>query len=446
MSDSRKNSVYEFSKQPSSASSVSFPVFRTVLLAVSVAGVIGGCSLIPHGSSLSGDRQNQTQASLQPSLSINRDIDLIRLNGEVSSTVEAAMIRLRASSIFGPEMLIDEIKINDNLPEAEWYTAVLDTLENMQDVEDFSITAENGELTLAGVVQSQQSAELVAANAASALQRQLVVSNEIDYPGRQLRVLAANSALVSESGNNDPVTSESDAATVATSTPVANTVEPDELPLDNNGNEAQSDAAMIQSEGALISAQPQSLTDQQFTAQSLPSPTVSGSIPLPATTSAVVLNKGENADVTLPLVDDGSSGPAIGQLANDSDADGVINSIDECDTRPGYPVNAQGCQALDGILKNVSFDAETDELTGTAMGSLDNVAQVLLDYPAARIAIMSYTSNSGSAWETRGQARDRARSVVGYLINKGVESSRLEAYAFGHINNSNDRIIIKEVD
>ena len=236
---------------------------------------------------------------------------------------------------------------------------------------------------------------------------------------------------------------DGEALVAATLLPLADTAVESGASLEND-SEALSDTAMIETEGDFITGQ--SKSEEELTALSLSSPAVANTIPLPATTSAVVLNNEEATDIILVAANDNSSSSATQPFANDSDGDGVINSVDECDTRRGYPVNAKGCQALDGILKNVSFDADTDELTGSARGSLDNVARVLRDYPATRIAIMSYTSDTGSLEESRGQARDRARSVVSYLINSGVEGSRLEAYAFGHLNDSQDRIVIKEVD
>ena len=369
------------------------PILRKGLLAVAVVGVISGCTQNPHGKLFSNDSQLQ-QAALQPSLTVSRDIDLVRVDGVVGSDVEAAMIRLRLAAIYGAEMLIDDLQVDDRLNEAEWYTAVLDTAESMRDVEKFAISAVNGQLKLDGNMPTQASAEALATNATLAVGEQLTVSNEINYPGRE---------------------------SMATATL---------LPADN--------AAEVSTE--------------QLTAQSIPSPSVSGTIPLPVTSSAVVLeqrtalNDNSDADLFVPPADSDIVRSASGVSANDSDGDGIANSIDECDSRPGYPVNAKGCQALDGLLKNVGFQGNGSELTPEAMVSLNNVARVMNEYPAARIAILSYTSNFGSALETRGQARDRARSVVGYLINKGVEGERLEAYAFGHINNSDDQIKIKEVD
>jgi len=386
---------------------------RCGVLAVVVAAVLGGCAQIPHGSMFSDDQQQQRQSALQPSLFISKDIDLIRVSGIVGSNVEAAMIRLRLASIYGAEMLIDGLKVDESIVGAEWFSAVLDTAEGMRDVEKFALTAENGQLTLDGNVQSQASADALAKYAASKLGQQLIVSNEIDYPGREANVLAQDATG------------------------------------EDTSREAITTATLLPLEGDTISSsQQQTVTDQQLTAQSIPSPAVSGTIPLPVTNSAVVLEQrstaSDGADLFVPPANDSIAGSV--SAANDSDGDGIENSIDECNSRPGYPVDATGCQALDGMLKNVRFQGDGSKLTREAMGSLNNVARVMNEYPAARIAILSYTSDSGSALETRGQARDRARSVVGYLINKGVESTRLEAYAFGHINNSDDHIMIKEVD
>jgi len=397
--------MFEYTKNKAVRFNTSVPssLLRKGCLAIAVASVVGGCAQIPHGSMFSDDRQAQVQAALQPSLAISRDIDLVRVTGIVGSKVEAAMIRLRVASIYGAEMVIDDLQVDESLSKADWYTAVLDTAESMQGVDKFGITAEDGQLRLSGNMQSQASAEALADNAVSALGQQLVVTSDIDYPGRETEVLAQ-----SQDVNEEAIT--------------AVTLPPEE----------------------------QAIADQQLTAQSIPSPAVSSTIALPVTTSAVVLEQratlNDEAEIFVPPADDGIVRSAMAGTANDSDGDGIVNSIDECNSRPGYPVNARGCQALDGMLKNVRFQGDGNTLTREAMGSLDNVARVMSQYPEARIAILSYTSNTGSALENRGQSRERARSVVGYLINKGVEGTRLEAYAFGHINNSDDHIMIKEVD
>ena len=368
------------------------PALRNGLLAVAVVSVISGCAQFQNNKLFSDDSQLQ-QSALQPSLAISRDIDLVRVNGVVGSVAEAAMIRLRVAAIYGPEVLIDELQVDERLSEAKWYNAVLDTAESMRDVEQFAITAENGQLTLNGSMPSQASADALANDAALASGQWLTVSNAISYP-------------LSE--------------TIATATPQ--------------------------------SVESSAPTEQELSAQSIQSPAVAGTIPLPATNSAVVLeqrtalNDNSDADLFVPPADRGIVRSAGSVNANDRDGDGIANSIDECNSRPGYPVNAKGCQVLDGLLKNVGFQGDGSSLTPEAMASLNNVARVMNDYPASRIAILAYTSNFGSALETRGQARDRARSVVAYLINKGVEGERLEAYAFGHLNDSDDQIKIKEVD
>ena len=367
------------------------PALRNGLLAVAVVSVFSGCAQFQNSKLFSDDSQLQ-QAALQPSLAISRDIDLVRVNGLVGSAAEAAMIRLRVAAIYGPEVLIDELQVDERLSEAEWYNAVLDTAERMRDVEQFAITAENGQLTLNGSMPSQASADALANDAALASGQWLTVSNAISYPPSE---------------------------TIATATP---------QPVESTP------------------------TEQELSAQSIQSPAVAGTIPLPATNSAVVLeqrtalNDNSDTDLFVPPADRGIVRSAGSVNADDRDGDGIANSIDECNSRPGYPVNANGCQVLDGLLKNVRFQGDGSTLTPEAMTSLNNVARVMNDYPAARIAILAYTSNFGSALETRGQARDRARSVVAYLINKGVEGERLEAYAFGHLNDSDDQIKIKEVD
>ena len=106
------------------------PALRNGLLAVAVVSVFSGCAQFQNSKLFSDDSQLQ-QAALQPSLAISRDIDLVRVNGLVGSAAEAAMIRLRVAAIYGPEVLIDELQVDERLSEAEWYNAVLDTAERM---------------------------------------------------------------------------------------------------------------------------------------------------------------------------------------------------------------------------------------------------------------------------------------------------------------------------
>ena len=276
------------------------PALRNGLLAVAVVSVISGCAQFQNNKLFSDDSQLQ-QSALQPSLAISRDIDLVRVNGVVGSVAEAAMIRLRVAGIYGPEVLIDELQVDERLSEAKWYNAVLDTAESMRDVEQFAITAENGQLTLNGSMPSQASADALANDAALASGQWLTVSNAISYPPSE---------------------------TIATATP---------QPVESTP------------------------TEQELSAQSIQSPAVAGTIPLPATNSAVVLeqrtalNDNSDTDLFVPPADRGIVRSAGSVNADDRDGDGIANSIDECNSRPGYPVNANGCQVLDGLLKNVGF-------------------------------------------------------------------------------------------
>lgn len=132
--------------------------------------------------------------------------------------------------------------------------------------------------------------------------------------------------------------------------------------------------------------------------------------------------------------------------ALDMDGDGVTDDLDECQSRPGYPVNERGCQLLDGYLDGVRFYSTTNELTAGSRESLDEIAGVMQQHPQSKIAVISFSKDDGALTDDRVQARMRAFSVVDYLVSRGIDKHRLSAFALGDRKGIRDQIMIKEVD
>ena len=111
----------------------------------------------------------------------------------------------------------------------------------------------------------------------------------------------------------------------------------------------------------------------------------------------------------------------------DLDGDGVPNDLDQCGGTPmKVDVMANGCWALMGIFPPGRTDIGTD-----AHAQLDEVAMVLRDNPSLRIEIQGHTDNSGAASANKRLSQKRAKSVMQYLIKKGIEPKRLQWAGYG---------------
>lgn len=99
-----------------------------------------------------------------------------------------------------------------------------------------------------------------------------------------------------------------------------------------------------------------------------------------------------------------------------------------------YTVNI-GLQPLEAnasvILNNIFFDVNKFELKLESMVELDKVVQLLTDNPTVKIIISGHTDNTGKAADNLKLSESRAKSVVAYLVSKGIAATRLQARGWG---------------
>lgn len=77
------------------------------------------------------------------------------------------------------------------------------------------------------------------------------------------------------------------------------------------------------------------------------------------------------------------------------------------------------------------FDTGSDILKAGGYSEMDRVAGVLRDYPQTRIRVEGHTDSKGSDASNQILSERRARSVANALIQRGVDSSRIEVFGFG---------------
>jgi outer membrane protein OmpA-like peptidoglycan-associated protein len=155
----------------------------------------------------------------------------------------------------------------------------------------------------------------------------------------------------------------------------------------------------------------------------------------------------------------------------DNDGDGIVDAMDACPNNPG-PLENRGCPVLDRdgdgvpdwldkcpdvpgarendgcpvekkytlvevkkdrieIKQQVKFATAKFAVLPASFGLLDQVVQVLKDYPKMRIRIEGHTDNVGAEKMNLKLSQRRADSVKGYLIKKGIDLKRLESRGFG---------------
>jgi outer membrane protein OmpA-like peptidoglycan-associated protein len=83
------------------------------------------------------------------------------------------------------------------------------------------------------------------------------------------------------------------------------------------------------------------------------------------------------------------------------------------------------------ILKNIFFETKKFQLDPKSQTELDKIVQLLNDNPTLKIEISGYTDNVGNPSDNLSLSNNRAKSVVSYLIGKGIASQRLVAKGYG---------------
>jgi len=115
----------------------------------------------------------------------------------------------------------------------------------------------------------------------------------------------------------------------------------------------------------------------------------------------------------------------------DGDGDGVADYLDKCENTPaGASVDSRGCWVIQGI----QFVSGKSDITPEFYPVLDQVMSVLRNEPDLKVEIQGYTDSKGSLALNQRLSEDRAKRIMQYFIDKGVDSRNLSATGFGPSN------------
>ncbi len=131
---------------------------------------------------------------------------------------------------------------------------------------------------------------------------------------------------------------------------------------------------------------------------------------------------------------------------NDNDQDGILDPVDQCPFDPetvngyldedGCPDNAPTRVVVEKqrivITEKIFFEYNKADIKPISFELLDEVTQAIQDHPnITLIEVAGHTDSDGSESYNQKLSQRRAQSVVDYLIQGGVDPSRLMAKGYG---------------
>ena len=122
----------------------------------------------------------------------------------------------------------------------------------------------------------------------------------------------------------------------------------------------------------------------------------------------------------------------------DTDGDGVLDKDDLCPEVAG-PASNKGCpepdekeqKQLNQYAKTILFDTGKATIKFESAEVLNQILNVLKKYPNSRFRIEGHTDSTGKKAKNMILSQNRADAVKVYLIQGGIDASRLESQGFG---------------
>ena len=122
--------------------------------------------------------------------------------------------------------------------------------------------------------------------------------------------------------------------------------------------------------------------------------------------------------------------PAPVETPKDSDADGVIDSLDECpNTMAKAKVDSVGCMTL--VNLNINFDTNKSDIKDSYNTRIVEFANMLKANPKLKATIEAHTDSVGSDAYNQKLSERRAASTVEALKALKVDTSKIKAVGYG---------------
>lgn len=122
----------------------------------------------------------------------------------------------------------------------------------------------------------------------------------------------------------------------------------------------------------------------------------------------------------------------------DRDGDSVLDKDDRCPDVKGTVAN-NGCpeisddeiKKLNDYAKTILFDSGKATFQQRTYPVLEAIVAILKEYPSSKFSIEGHTDSDGKDTTNQTLSENRAAAVKDYLIEKGINASRLTSAGFG---------------
>lgn len=129
----------------------------------------------------------------------------------------------------------------------------------------------------------------------------------------------------------------------------------------------------------------------------------------------------------------------------DTDKDGVTDDLDQCPTERETVndyLDTDGCPDQKPsrieitaerivIKQRINFETGKARILPDSFPVLNDVAQVLKDYPNLKVEVQGHTDNVGDEDKNQRLSKERADAVFEYLIAHGIAANRLTTAGYG---------------
>jgi len=150
-------------------------------------------------------------------------------------------------------------------------------------------------------------------------------------------------------------------------------------------------------------------------------------------------------------------GPLTFHGCPDTDGDGIPDNADKCPTQPGT-IEFIGCPApttktpapvikidtltrspdhdsmaivMNNLAEQIYFETDKATLTPASTLALNTIVQLLKIQPFTQLQIEGHTDNTGTIKRNEQLSEERAKTVLEYLVNAGIDRKKLIAKGFG---------------
>ncbi len=124
----------------------------------------------------------------------------------------------------------------------------------------------------------------------------------------------------------------------------------------------------------------------------------------------------------------------------DTDGDGIPDDQDLCPEEAG-PASNKGCpelkeevkQVLEFAMRAVQFETGRATLKPESYPVLDQIVQILRQYPAYSLRISGHTDNVGKDAANQILSEQRAKTCYEYLVSSGINAERMSFAGYGRM-------------